>query len=413
MKIRCVSFPQATRSKKDSRYPMKRFSLFPVMMLALTALVIFTACRSTVNLQPVTSAGQAQDEAPRSPARPGEAFNLPQPASGLDGLSSYQAALTIQFEGTEGAQPVQWSRAYRMRVSRGGESFRLLNLETSPGRSGEGAARRMLADVDGYQFEKADQEACAALPADQAVALTDQWEPARLLLGFSGAAPSGEDTIEGIKALRYTFDQSSLGQDGLTESAGEVWVAASSGVVLRYLLTQQGGEDYFGEGFSGTLSWSYEVTQIDQPQQLRLPEDCLRPAVLALPVPDDASQVNQSDVYMSFNTSLDEAALLDFYRPILDAAGWQPPETPAAGGFDLGDFDMEDFNMEDFNPEDFNFDDYEDEDGEDNLPGDGPEAQGLHRFSRGPQTITLLVIPGDENNAVTIFLSTRQETDQE
>lgn len=397
---------------------MKRFLIIPLIILVLFSVLILSACQPAANSQPVTSTEPASGEAPPSLVGQGNLFDLLQPAVGLDELSSYQASLTIQFQGTEGDQPVQWSRSYRMLVSRAGESFRQLDVETSRGSSGEGSAWRMLAEMGGYQFKKVGEEVCTALPAAQSVALAEQWEPANLLLGLSGAMPAVEETIEGQRALRYTFDQSSLGQEGLTQSTGEVWVASSSGVVLRYLLTQQGGEDYFGEGFAGTLSWTYEVTQIDQSQQLRMPEDCLRPAVLELPVPADAGQVNQSDDYISFITSLDETALLDFYRPILEADGWQQPETPDVSDFDLGDFDLGDINLDDFDSGEFDFDAYTDDTGEDGSGEDatdlgGTAGQNPYRFSRDLHTITLLVIPGDENNAVTIFLSTSQDTNHE
>jgi hypothetical protein len=392
--------------------PMKRFSLIPLIMLSTAAFTLLSACQPTADSPPASSATSA----PTTPVVDLQSgiFDLLQPTSGLDRLSSYQASLTLQFQGTEGAQPVQWSRTYVMRAARSGGSFRQMDLETS--RTGAAATRRMLAEVNGYQYEKVDQEACAALPADQVTALAEQWEPASLLLGFSGAALAGEETIESLDAVRYTFDQRSLGQTDLTQSAGEVWMAASNGVVLRYTLIQQGSEDYFGEGVAGSLSWTYEVTKINQPQILSLPVDCLQPAVLELPLPADASQVNQSDDFLSFTTALTETELLDFYRPTLEAGGWQPVENLASGDFDLSDFDLSDFDLSDFDlsdfdDSDFNITPYEDDEFEEGLSvGASDPILGSYRFSRGKETLTLIVIPEGKFNSINLFLSTNPET---
>ncbi|MBN1666834.1 MAG: hypothetical protein JW862_07085 [Anaerolineales bacterium] len=392
---------------------MKRFSPITLTMLALTALILLSACRPTADLPPASTAGSSPEVAPRSPGTELQsgAFDLPQPASGLDGFSSYQARLVVQFEGMEGAQAVEWSRTYLMRVARTGESFRQLDLETSPAGAAGESTRRTMAEANGYQYEKVDQEACAVLPADQATALAEQWEPASLLLGFSGGAPAGEESIENLAARRYTFDQGALGQSDLTQSTGEVWVAAGSDVVLRYTLTQQGGEDYFGEGVSGTLSWTYEVTQVNQPQQLSLPEDCRQPAGLDLPLPVDASQVNQADGYLNFKTALVEPALLDFYRPILESAGWQLVENMDPGEFDLSDFNMDDFDLSELDASDFDFSDLEGgEFGEELSGGASDTAQGSYRFSRGEETLTLILVPDGELNEIHLFLSTSQET---
>ncbi len=395
---------------------MKRYSLIPLTMLALAALILLSACRPTADNPPAGNAGSAPDSAPRAPGAgiQGGSFDLPQPAGGLDSFSSYQARLVVQFEGTEGGPAARWSRTYLVRVARAGDSFWQLDVETTRPADAGGTARRMLAEANGYQFEKVDQEACLALPADPAAALAERWEPAGLLLGFAGGVPSGEETVENLTARRYTFDQDSLGQAGLTQSTGEAWVADGSGVVLRYTLTQQGGEDYFGEGISGSLRWSYELSQVNQPQRLSLPADCLPPAALELPLPADASQVNRSDDSLDFKTALTAAELLEFYRPLLESQGWQPVDDLAAGGFDLGDFNMDELDLGELDAGDFDFSDLEgDVYGEGLSDGAGGSLQGRFSFSRGQETLTLVVFPEGDLNAAYLFRSAGQETAQE
>ena len=49
----------------------------------------------------------------------------------------------------------------------------------------------------------------------------------------------------------------------------------NGGYLVKYLLTAQGKEDYFGKGIEGTLTLDYELTDVGKPAQLQvLPADC-------------------------------------------------------------------------------------------------------------------------------------------
>ena len=282
-------------------------------------------------------------------------MNLSDPTIGLGSLSSYHATLSLQFEGTSGGAAAAWSRSYDLRVAGGGGLQSLLEMQYSLQNQGESGTTRLIADAEGYQYEKVNQEACTVIASEQTTGLLELWELAGFLPGINGATLVGEETIESILTYHYQFDELALGQSDLTESSGEVWVAADSGTILRFLLNQKANASYFGEGIEGILKWSYQVAEINQPQRFNLPGDCQPPLVLEVPVPADASDLSQQETLLSFTTSLSEGEVADYYRQNLETLGWQPIDTLAfeMSGFDFGDLDLSGFDDENFNWEDF------------------------------------------------------------
>jgi hypothetical protein len=247
-------------------------------------------------------------------------FTLADPKVGLSDLSSYSATLTIAFDGTVNGQPSKWSRLYGMLASKS-PAARQLTIQTSGDVSSTQPV--YLAELDGAAYEQDGQGLCTATAVVTGSSLSDRLEPAGFLSFVAGADAAGTATVNNVAASHYTFDERALGQQGLTQTSGELWVAASGGYLVKYLLTTKATADYFGPGIAGTLTQDYELNGVGQPVSIGLPADCPAGMINAPRLPDATNVVNTPGS-LSYDTATSLAEAAAFYQKQLPGLGWQP-----------------------------------------------------------------------------------------
>jgi hypothetical protein len=252
-------------------------------------------------------------------------FNLPHPSAGLSDLSSYQATLILSFDGTHDAQAENWSKTYVMAQQKE-PALRQLTVEST----GDLASldRVFMAEAQGAAYERIGSSTCNATQIQAGRSLSERMGPASFLNYVIGADEAGSETINDIATSHYTFDERGIGEGDVTHSSGEMWVATEGGSVVKYVLSTQGGADYFGEGIEGTLSFDYELTGVNQPVEINLPEDCPSGLVDAPTLPD-ALNVVKMPAIMSYETksSVNDAAA--FYQQELPKSGWESLVEPS------------------------------------------------------------------------------------
>ena len=289
---------------------------------------------------PAASDGDSAAPAPASgdgaggPPGPGEAdiafdygpgtFDFPTAAAGLSDLSGYRATLSQSFTGTEAGQPRSWSNTYVMTTTRE-PAARDLTFTPSGDTADAGALHR--AEVGGVAYERLGEEACTAGTIDDTDALA-AWEPATFLMGLTAAVPVGSETVNGVPALRYTFDERAFGSLPPADSTGEVWVAVDGGYIVRYLMSTVGSAEYFGEGSEGTLTWDYQLTDANRAPAVEIPPTCTAGLLDAPLLPDAAEVVRVADL-VSYVTAAAAADVAAFYQQELPAMGWQPATAEA------------------------------------------------------------------------------------
>ncbi|HEY7628920.1 MAG TPA: hypothetical protein VH761_17750 [Ilumatobacteraceae bacterium] len=267
---------------------------------------------------------------------PGD-FLLPDPLVGLADLSSYRATLTVSFDGTDGEAALQWtSTTVMIRVAESSAAVTIENAGDMPA-----AEPAYLAELNGIVFRRDAAGACTAEIGDPDASLLDVFEPAAELAGVIGAEPAGTKTIGSVDALGYTFDERAVGQTDLGHTTGEVWVAADTGLVLSYSMTSQGGADLFGDGVDGSISWAYELTDVNAAAAPDLADEC-RSGLLGTPTPDGATGVVNTSDLLSFETALTVADALAFYEQAAFDLGWtaigaQNAETEGTAEYQAGD----------------------------------------------------------------------------
>jgi hypothetical protein len=199
-----------------------------------------------------------------------------------------------------------------------------------------------MAEVDGAAYEKRGENACNATVIDPENSLGNTWEPAGFLTGVIGAEEAGAETVNNVAANHYTFNERAFGQLDVVQSTGELWVASAGGYIVKYVLTTQGDATYFGEGIEGTLTWDYELTDVNQPVTITLPDDCPAGMVDAPHLPDATNVLNMPSI-LAYDTASSLADAAAFYQEQIPNLGWaligQPTirETDALLEFTQGD----------------------------------------------------------------------------
>jgi hypothetical protein len=300
------------------RLPPTKHAVLPLIVLLLVSASL--ACGS--------SGGEPEDAYPTEITvdqdiayGPGP-FDFPDPRAGLAELSSYTATLAVAFDGTRAGQAETWSKTYVL-LTTAEPPARQLTLEKS-----SDSEPLFMAELDGAEYAKTGQAACETTAIQPGNTLADRFEPASFLNGVFGADEAGNETVNDVVSNHYIFDQRALGEDGITESSGELWVASEGGYLVKYVLIRQAGADYFGEGIEGTLTLKYDLTGVNLPASITLPEDC-PPGFVDAPRLLDANNISDNPGELAYDTSTTIADAAAFYRDNLPALGWEPQDEPS------------------------------------------------------------------------------------
>jgi hypothetical protein len=322
---------------------------------------------------------------------PGD-FDLPDTRVGLNELTSYAAALTLSFEGTQDGQPHMWSYTHEMRQVKAPAAW----VWSVAGVSEPSADQPVMrAQAGGLEYAVLADGSCTAHTLDAESALVNTLEPAGYLTGLFGAESLGQEVVDGAETNHYGFDERALAQAGSTKSSGEVWVAATGGYIVRYLASSTAGEEFFGEGMQGTMKWDYKLSDVNQPLTIDLPAAC-PPGFVDAPMMPDAANVKSSPGVLQYESPSSLADVLAFYDKELPAVGWVNASTAAA-------------------PEGVNAQEYEEMLKQMQALGmaqPGPAADasdGLRVFEQGSRRLSVLVAHEGSTTTVTLSLGRKSE----
>jgi hypothetical protein len=283
---------------------------------------------------------------------------------GLSDLSSYKATLTYSFDGTQGGQAEKWSKTYVMLATKEPVA-RQLTIETTGNVPAPETV--FMAEQNGASYERRGENDCIATVIDQGNSLADWMEPAGFLTSVMGADVASSETVNSIKANGYTFDQRALGALDIVQATGKMWVASQGGYIVKYMVTMNGDANYFGEGIEGTLTWDYELTNVNKPVTFALPSDCPAGMVNAPQLPNATNVLNMPSV-LTYDTTSSPADAAAFYQQQIPKLGWTPTGEPTIG-----------------------------------------DTTALLIFTQGNQTLTVIITVGDTGTNVQIVLDEAQK----
>lgn len=316
----------------------KPLAFFLVLVLALVACTgggaSPTAPSTTAPSQPEATTGAPPAEAiqpspPEVELTPTEeeTFQAEKVTEGLATLKSYRATFTMAFEGTEDDKPVQWTFEMKMEATKDPIASRLsyMGSGTEDASKLSGFEIVQVGDMQYIKFGEGVGNCIASSAGEQTSEVGELFRPDDILGGLSNARRAGPDqTINGVRARHYTFDEKGLvGLTGLTRAQGEVWVAVDGNYVVKYTLTAEGRDVLFGKpNTEGKLTWTYEVTDINQAIEITPPADCQGPAE-DIPLMADATEKSTVGSMIMYKTASSFKEVVDFYQTEMPKNGWK------------------------------------------------------------------------------------------
>jgi len=309
---------------------MKR--LYKILLGLLMLGLVQLACGPSKGAAPTPTAPKATQPVAEATATPEEeVLSLEKITTGLEALQSYRIVWTMKFEGKDSeGNPVSWSIKWQQEAVKEPPAHSI-SLEGS-GKDVE--------ELSGIRFVQVGDKQYVLIPGQGCVTTTPE-EPSKPVKvfspddfgGISGAKLVGTETVNGIKAKHYTFNEKALGP--LFQAArakGDIWVAVEGNYIVKYVLEAEGGESLFGKGEQGKLTWEYQVTDINQPITIEPPEECLQALPEDIPILPDAAGMSTFAGFITYTTSKSFEEALNFYKAEMKAKGWTPTGEPMVMG---------------------------------------------------------------------------------
>jgi hypothetical protein len=204
-----------------------------------------------------------------------------------------------------------------------------------------------MVELDGTVYMKAD---------DQWISISSETspfgDPDMQLLMDSGALFNDlggltrvrpDEVVNGISSRHYKFDDAALASwlalttNPTAEVDGDVWIAADGGYITRYVLALKvsggGGSALAPDLANGTVTMSYELSDVNQPITIELPEELSGGVSMKgfegespFPLPEGGTVMMSSPDVTMLQTTLSPEDAAAFYENALADLGWTKNE---------------------------------------------------------------------------------------
>ncbi len=166
----------------------------------------------------------------------------------------------------------------------------------------------------------------------------DMLKPDQFLNNSENAKYEGEETINDIRTLHYSFDKFAMSgsdTDEVDEVDGHLYISKEDGFLVRMVVDATGNMNFLGDGSdqSGNLHVEINLTDVDKPVEIAMPAGCEAGADEAgndFPMLDDAYEITSFSGVLTYKSDLTADEILAFYDKALTAEGWVKDE---AGSF--------------------------------------------------------------------------------
>lgn len=179
---------------------------------------------------------------------------------------------------------------------------------------------------------------CMALPAGEDTAmstdeLTAGFTPEALMEDLENVTLVGEETIDGIDTLHYTYDEMSMMEEemtGIESMEGHIYLAKDGGYMVRSIIDVVGNSKYMeglaAEGVqSGVTHIEMNLKDVNENVEILVPASCEGQGAAAdsdWPMMDDASEVMSMAGMAAYTTEAPAAEAIDFYNTAMSDMGY-------------------------------------------------------------------------------------------
>ncbi len=263
-----------------------------------------------------------------------EAVSIADRAEGLDQLTSYRARWQSEWSGTKDGKETSVSWDWREEYISDPQALHFVFKSVSSAEPDKGGVFEIW-QVGGTTYmltEEQGKQTCTAMTneAEDNAFERGLFNPSSLG-SINSARYVGMDTVNGVRARHYKYDEKSANLVGFAKASGEMWVAVDGGYVVKDTLAWEGGAGFLAMGASddavGKGQWAWELSDINQRFTIEPPANC-ESAASDLPLLADAPEKSTFGDMIIYKTATRLADAVKFYQEKMPSAGWRAEGEP-------------------------------------------------------------------------------------
>jgi hypothetical protein len=256
----------------------------------------------------------------------GEELSVSDRQVGLENLSSYRATWKLEWKSSGSAQEEEISWEWMQEYTREPKAvhWRWESVDRAKQDAQPGAMEFWQLGNTTYIVtpESDGTKSCMSSSSEDNKVENSLMGPQNLG-SVSGAKLVGTETVNGVKARHYRYDEKSIALFGGGAVRGDIWVAVDGGFVVKDSATWQGR--FFGlatdDKATGSGSWTWELTDVNGAIAILAPQDC-ESAAAGIPIlPDAREQASFGDT-VTYQSATQQTDVLKFYRGEMKQLGW-------------------------------------------------------------------------------------------
>ncbi|MCP4360245.1 MAG: hypothetical protein GY796_19740 [Chloroflexi bacterium] len=259
-------------------------------------------------------------------------------------VNSYRIIMDMSMTSTDEAD-VETSQSFQINLgfSKDPEAMSM-NMSAEGVEDMEEFGEMNMAQLDGVTYMTIPGFGCITSSEDESAfgdddPFADFTDTSAFMEDIGEANYEGEESINGIDTLHYTFDETSLETPDADVEwlEGHIYVAKDGGWLVRMVMEGEGEFDEIGGVPQyGNMKLQIDLLDINQPIDVSIPADCEGEAAgeTAWPMVADAANVSSFGGIVTYETEMPLEDVLAFYDNAFSAEGWTKNEDSS---FEMGD----------------------------------------------------------------------------
>ncbi|MBE2222996.1 MAG: hypothetical protein IAF02_15740 [Anaerolineae bacterium] len=265
--------------------------------------------------------------------------------SSLDELTSYRYTMVMEMVATDNVG-TEITQTMQMELAVSSDPPATSMIMTAEGTEGVDDMGEMeFIQIEDISYINMGAMGCMVLPADDNSAMSTE----ELAAGFSPESITedleeitlvGEETIDGITVLHYTYDETSLTAEEAADIKsldGHIYIAKDGGFMVRSIIDVI-GDSKFMDGFANenfqpdtaTTHIEMNLTDVNAAVEILPPAACAGqelPEAVDWPMLEDASEVTSFAGILSYTTEVSGSDAIDFYNDAMTELGYTLDES--------------------------------------------------------------------------------------
>ncbi len=251
----------------------------------------------------------------------------------LSQLKSYVATWSMTWTGKKDGedQTVGWKATQRYTADPEA-SHMIIESSDSLDSNTAGVFEMIQIGTQSYMIsDEGGEQQCTSFSSEDNQ-VSQNWVGPEAFGAVRGGRYVGQETVNGIRTKHYRYDEKATGINAYSRLSGDIWVAVDGGYAVKDVANWEGNLLGTGDEASeeGKGSWTWELSEVNQPFEITAPPDC-ESAAAGLPILPDATEKATFGDMTTYKTATKLADVVAFYEAEMPKAGW----TAAEGGMTM------------------------------------------------------------------------------